>query len=291
MQRALQVTEAPDTASLKSQPSTKSQKTDISSTPEPGKKESSAPQSPQRKLSGVAQPDISETANKPVVQKQVSPVPSQIKTQESQKTSGPDKSPGQTRSTERKQSNPAATPQKDSGGFFALGGGKTQSEVDKSAESATGKMFGFGSSIFSSASNFITTTVQDQPKTTPPVSPKLSTAREFKSHAAQETIKPELDQTKTTDVRQTKVDKAPPEPPKMIEASKSAVKPGQSSCPLCKAELNIGSKEPHNYNTCTQCKNIVCNQCGFNPMPNQSEVSEIHPGFIYSMCIFYNPAY
>lgn len=285
MQRAIQVTEAPDMASLKPQSSTKSQKTDITSTPEPGNKESSAPQSPQRKLSATAQPDISETANKPVVQKQVSPVLPQIKTQEPQKTSGPDKSPGQTRSTECKQSNAAVTPKKDSGGFFALGG-KTQPEVDKTAESATGKMFGFGSSIFSSASNFITSTVQDQPKTTPPVSPKLSPARESKTQAAQEKTKPELDQSKKTDVKQTKEDNAPPEPPTVIEPSKSAVKPGQSSCPLCKAELNVGSKEPHNYNTCTQCKNIVCNQCGFNPMPNQTKVSKIHSGFIYSMCVF-----
>ncbi|XP_017261213.1 protein piccolo isoform X7 [Kryptolebias marmoratus] len=274
MQRALQVTETPEVASLKSQTSTKSQRMDVTSTPEPGKREPSALQSPQRKLSATAQPDISETANKPVVQKQVSPVPSQIKTQEPQKTSSPDRSPGQTRSTERKQSNATAASQKDSGGFFGLSGGKTQPEVDSSAESATGKMFGFGSSIFSTASNLITSAVQDQPKTTPPVSPKISPAREIKSPAAQEKKKPELDQTKTTDVRQAKVDKAPPEPPKTKEASQSAVKLDQFSCPLCKAKLNMRSNDPPNYNTCTQCKNTVCNQCGFNPMPNQSEMKE-----------------
>lgn len=282
MQRALQVTDTSEVASLKS---IKSQKTDIASTPGVEKKEPLAPQSPQWKTSATAQPEISGTANKSVVQKQVNPVPAQVKAQEPHKISSPDRSPGQTRATERKQSNATAASQKDSGGFFGLGGGKTQPEVDKSAESANGKMFGFGSSIFSSASNLITAAIQDQPKTTPPVSPKISPARELKSRADQEMKKPELDQTKTKDVTHTKVDKAPPEPTKMMEVSKSAVKPGQSSCPLCKSGLNMGSKDPPNYSTCTQCKNTVCNQCGFNPMPNQSEVSEIN-SIIYFNVLF-----
>lgn len=288
MQRAQQVTETPEVASLKPQTSIKSQKTDITSTPGAGKKEPLAPQSPQRKMSATAQPEITETANKSVVQKQVSPVPAQIKTQEPQKISSPERSPGQTRSTERKQSNASVTSQKDSGGFFGLAGGKTQPEVDKSAESANGKLFGFGSSIFSSASNLITSAVQDQPKTTPPVSPKICPAREKKSHADQEKKKPELDQTKASDVTQTKVDKAPPEPTKIMEVSQSAVKPGQFSCPLCKSGLNMGSKDPPNYSTCTQCKNTVCNQCGFNPMPNQSGVSEIHSSIYFNVLFIHH---
>uniref|UniRef100_A0A3B5K9M9 Bassoon presynaptic cytomatrix protein n=1 Tax=Takifugu rubripes TaxID=31033 RepID=A0A3B5K9M9_TAKRU len=39
------------------------------------------------------------------------------------------------------------------------------------------------------------------------------------------------------------------------------------NCPLCKTELNIGSSDPPNYNSCTQCKSQVCNLCGFNPTP------------------------
>uniref|UniRef100_A0A673BPU0 Zinc finger piccolo-type domain-containing protein n=1 Tax=Sphaeramia orbicularis TaxID=375764 RepID=A0A673BPU0_9TELE len=47
------------------------------------------------------------------------------------------------------------------------------------------------------------------------------------------------------------------------------------NCPLCKTELNIGSSEPPNYNTCTQCHSQVCNLCGFNPTPHLVEVRSI----------------
>uniref|UniRef100_A0A1A8EJJ5 Protein piccolo n=3 Tax=Nothobranchius TaxID=28779 RepID=A0A1A8EJJ5_9TELE len=45
--------------------------------------------------------------------------------------------------------------------------------------------------------------------------------------------------------------------------------PGQQKgglCPLCKTtQLNTGSKDPPNYNSCTECKNQVCSLCGFSP--------------------------
>ncbi|XP_028427092.1 protein piccolo [Perca flavescens] len=45
-----------------------------------------------------------------------------------------------------------------------------------------------------------------------------------------------------------------------------AGKPGAGLCPLCKTtQLNIGSKDPTNYNNCTECKNQVCSLCGFSP--------------------------
>ncbi|XP_016532840.1 protein piccolo isoform X2 [Poecilia formosa] len=46
----------------------------------------------------------------------------------------------------------------------------------------------------------------------------------------------------------------------------AAGKPADGLCPLCKTtQLNTGSKEPPNYNTCTECKNQVCSLCGFSP--------------------------
>uniref|UniRef100_A0A3Q3JNC9 Zinc finger piccolo-type domain-containing protein n=1 Tax=Monopterus albus TaxID=43700 RepID=A0A3Q3JNC9_MONAL len=51
------------------------------------------------------------------------------------------------------------------------------------------------------------------------------------------------------------------------------VKP-KVNCPLCKTELNIGSSNPPNYNTCTQCHSQVCNLCGFNPTPHLVEKKE-----------------
>nr|XP_057934646.1 protein piccolo isoform X3 [Doryrhamphus excisus] len=42
--------------------------------------------------------------------------------------------------------------------------------------------------------------------------------------------------------------------------------PGGGPCPLCKTtQLNTGSGDPPNFNTCTECKNQVCSLCGFSP--------------------------
>ncbi|XP_028255350.1 protein piccolo [Parambassis ranga] len=45
-----------------------------------------------------------------------------------------------------------------------------------------------------------------------------------------------------------------------------AGKPAGGLCPLCKTtQMNVGSKDPPNYNNCTECKNQVCSLCGFSP--------------------------
>ncbi|XP_070709916.1 protein piccolo [Pempheris klunzingeri] len=62
---------------------------------------------------------------------------------------------------------------------------------------------------------------------------------------------------------------APPgEPAKSAgpPGQQGAGKPGGGLCPLCNTtKLNIGSKDPPNYNNCTECKNQVCSLCGFSP--------------------------
>ena len=276
MKRALGEAQPPGDGSVNTQMLTKPQKKDSISPLEQEKKESSAPQSPQRKLSVTAQPAAAEGANKRENQKQANPVPSQKMPQEPEKTTGLSKSPDPARRPERKQSDATAVTQQESGGFFGFGGGKTQASAAKPAESGSGKMFGFGSSIFSSASTLITSAVQDQPKTTPPVSPKMSPAKQLKSPAAQrkeDQIKPEKpQQIMTPPSTKAKLDKAASELPKAGAGSQVAEKPGQSTCPLCKVGLNIGSKDLPNYNACTECKNNVCNQCGFNPTPNDTGV-------------------
>lgn len=72
--------------------------------------------------------------------------------------------------------------------------------------------------------------------------------------------------------RKTKVHTGPPKPVKQ----ETAKEPNEmeQSCPLCKAELNIGSKESPNYKTCTECITKVCVKCGFSPLANISEVGE-----------------
>lgn len=299
MQRALGASEPPGTPMMKLQASPnkvpapanaikkegpsldKPQKKDIQTTGESKIKQTSAPGSPQRKPSTPAeQPAKAEVVKGPESQKQVSPAPAQKTPQEVRKT-GPQKPPDQTSQTGRKQSNTTSSTQEESGGFFGFGGPKPQPDAGKPAESLGGKMFGFGSSIFSSASTLINTGVQDDSKTTPPVSPKMPATKATKSPLASRQEQEKKLEPKTSPSPQAKVEKAPSEPKKDAAASPAVRKAGQSTCPLCKVELNFGSKEPPNYNKCTECKNTVCNQCGFNPMPNVSEVKSKDDKTIY----------
>uniref|UniRef100_A0AAV2KQC0 Zinc finger piccolo-type domain-containing protein n=1 Tax=Knipowitschia caucasica TaxID=637954 RepID=A0AAV2KQC0_KNICA len=225
-------------------------------TPAPGKKE--APPPAQKKPSEPQPQDkVNGAAEKKKVLDQKAPQPNA------------QKAPEQGTQSPRRQSK-----EQESGGLFGFGGPKAQPESAKPAESVGGKMFGFGSSIFSSASTLITSAVQDQPKTTPPVSPKLSPkpspAKEAKSPAAQKPEENKKEEAKIPPAEQTKVDKGPPQPTKTAAPTQGpAVKPGQSTCPLCKVHLNINSRDPPNYSNCTECKSTVCNQCGFNPSPNE----------------------
>ncbi|KAG7217454.1 hypothetical protein INR49_021622 [Caranx melampygus] len=245
----------------------------------PVKKEMSAPGSPQKMQSASSAKVTakSEIAKGPESQKQASTAPGQKMTPETRRASGSQK-PEQASQTGRKQSSATTAPQQESGGLFGFGsGGKT--EATKPQESVTGKMFGFGSSIFSSASTLITSAVQDEPKTTPPVSPKMQTAKETKSPSVQKSEQDKKQeqpqQVKASPAGQPKVDKTPSETQKAATAvSHNAPKADKSTCPICKVVLNKGSKDPPNYNTCTGCKSTVCNQCGFNPMPNVSEDKE-----------------
>lgn len=189
---------------------------------------------------------------------------------------------------------PAQQVKQESGGFFGFGGAKTQPTAAQTAGSVTGKMFGFGTSLFSSASTLLTSAVQDEPKTTPPTPRKMSTTSNVspkttppaspkvvpvkgpKQPAALKTEekRPEKPQQTPTSA-QDKADKAPLETAKARTTTHgAAAKADLSICPLCKDVLNIGSKDPPDYNTCTECKTTVCNQCGFNPTPNVVEVNQ-----------------
>lgn len=193
-----------------------------------------------------------------------------------------------------KSVSPQVQPAKqESESFFGFGRPRTPPTAAKSADSVTGKMFGFGTSFLSSASTLISSAVQDEPKTTPPTQQKMYTAdkvtpkttppaspktihmKDTKPLPAQkaEEKKPEkLEQNKIHSAEQSKVSNSPPEPPKLPADKKDASKSDQSVCPLCKIELNMGSKDLLNYKTCTECKTTVCVQCGFDAMPTTSEV-------------------
>lgn len=218
------------------------------------------------------------------------------------------KPPDQPSQPELKLSNATPAVQQKSGGFFGVSDSKSQPEATKTAESVSGKKLGFSSSMFSSASSMMSA-VRDQLNTTPPVSPKMSPkmspSRESKSSTLEKvgqekkpdrqqaeggpsvTLKPDEIkspayqkhklqkpslETKTSPSLQPKAYKAPSETSKLEAGPQTMFKADQSTCPLCKSKLNMGSKDPPNYNNCTQCKNTVCNQCGFNPKPNETVV-------------------
>lgn len=177
------------------------------------------------------------------------------------------------------------------GKLFGFGGltetARSRSPSPQSVSAVSGKVLGFGSSIFNSASNLISSAVQDEPsattptsrkasivsqtsdKTTPPTSRKGSAVAQTskigdtKPHAGQYAEKPA---EKKAEIKQVTEPKPPQNP---------APGEGKTNCPLCKVELNIGSKDAKNMNTCTECKTTVCSQCGFNPVPHQTEVRHL----------------
>lgn len=133
--------------------------------------------------------------------------------------------------------------------------------TSQATESVSGKMFGFGSSMLSSATNLIT---GEEPKS-PPGSPLDSESPpETPPVYSKEPASPKHG---STDGKSLKVKPN-------SEAAKTEEPQTTSNCPLCKVELNMGSDVP-NYSTCTECKKAVCNLCGFNPMPHLGEVSVI----------------
>uniref|UniRef100_A0A8C5GXD3 Zinc finger piccolo-type domain-containing protein n=1 Tax=Gouania willdenowi TaxID=441366 RepID=A0A8C5GXD3_GOUWI len=222
------------------------------------KHEPCSPDSPQKKPLQSAEPTAKTGVSKPPGNQPGLPTGQKIPHQG--QNTGPLKEAEQSNQAVPKKSTYTSSTQENSGGFLGFGGSKPQPEAVKPTESLGGKMFGFGSSIFTSASTLISTAVQDEPKTTPPVSPKLP---------AQKTEEPQ--KAKTSPFLQAKAQNKPAEVKK--NATESAVSTGPSTCPLCKIELNRDSKKPQNYNKCTECKTTVCDRCGFNPMPNMSEVT------------------
>ncbi|XP_069813850.1 protein piccolo [Dendropsophus ebraccatus] len=174
-------------------------------------------------------------------------------------------------------------------------------------ETVTGKLFGFGASIFSQASSFISTAAQPgtqaqnaqgiASKQPTPAQKITDTHKPTKEPMAPPSPKPATVKKETQSVP-TKVSEEPKSSPLKKDEKKDSekeikkdlpelkqtakvepeiieqIKEAKRHCPLCKTELNIGSKDLPNFNTCTECKNMVCNLCGFNPTPHLTEAAE-----------------
>lgn len=274
----------------------------LSKSDAPSKMETSVPDIRQKKGSptpGSPQKTQSTKAAKgPERDTQASPTPGQKTPLDIQGTSASQKPTDQPSELGLKQSKVNPDSKQESGKIFGLSGPKTKPDASKTTESVTGKMFGFGSSIFSSASTLISA-VQEESRTTPPGSRKMSApAQASRKLSAVPNISPKTTpaaspqmsparepktlEKKQEDFHQNKHDKAPLQPPKAATISKTSSNASQGTCPLCEVEFNTSSKDLSNCNTCTECKTTVCTQCGFNPMPT-GKVSEV----IRKQCIIY----
>lgn len=166
--------------------------------------------------------------------------------------------------------------EKQSGIFgFSFGGTKSQPPSQPAASAVSGRVLGFGSSFLSSASNLISSAVQDEPSITPPTSRKGSTISlknsstptlSRKGSAAQQHEEKKETENKLQENKLAK------ETPPLLKKETACLEL-HKACPLCKADLK---NDPPNYNTCTKCKNIVCNLCGFSPILQETEVRYIY---------------
>ncbi|XP_057179570.1 protein piccolo isoform X3 [Triplophysa rosa] len=171
-------------------------------------------------------------------------------------------------------------------GFTGLTESAKPPPSSQSSESVSGKMFGFGSSILSSATNLITGEEPKSPPESPPGSPPdfpVGSGAESPPGSPPDSgseSPPDTPPAYSKDPASPKP--APAEGKELADTFSKSAKAeepltqvsgsdGQSCCPLCKAQLNVGSVETPNYNTCTACQKIVCNLCGFNPTPHLSE--------------------
>ncbi|XP_069822590.1 protein bassoon [Dendropsophus ebraccatus] len=138
---------------------------------------------------------------------------------------------------------------------------------DQAQEGLTGKLFGFGASLLNQASTLISV-----PEPTP------------QSQQSPGKVPPKIVFSDASKDLGTKPQGSGPPAPSRAEGS-PLHKPGKSEhikpkdvpkvvCPLCKTDLNVGSSDAPNYNSCTSCKKQVCNLCGFNPTPHLVEKNE-----------------
>ncbi|XP_041318690.1 protein bassoon-like [Pyrgilauda ruficollis] len=213
--------------------------------PQPQEQPKPQPTTPQREPHGQGQPKPQEAArSSPQHQARSSPQHQQAKPSPSEQR----KTPGDA------GAKPAAP---------AAGAGA----AEQPQEGLTGKLFGFGASLLTQASTLMSV----QPEAPAPSQPspgKVPPKIVFSDASKEAGPKAPGAQGRAGAAAAAKPGK-PEQGVKPKEVPKARV-----SCPLCKAEINVGSSEPPNYNTCTTCRQQVCNMCGFNPTPHLVEVSK-----------------
>lgn len=167
---------------------------------------------------------------------------------------------------------------KEQTGFFGFGRSRSPSPQP----AVSGKVKGFGSSLLSSASNLLSTAVQDESFTLLQATQEVSAASQTYMKT---TLTPAISEKGSANVPPIHGANSEKEEGKENKAEKKMTVQGNvitkegeqksdlpKACPLCQAEL---TKKSSNYNTCTSCKSIVCILCGFNPVPHQTEVRNL----------------
>ncbi|POI33719.1 hypothetical protein CIB84_002529 [Bambusicola thoracicus] len=137
----------------------------------------------------------------------------------------------------------------------------TAGAAEQPQEGLTGKLFGFGASLLTQASTLMS--VQPEaPAPSPQASGKVPPKIVFSDASKEAGPKAGGAQGRVGAAKASKAE--PGVKPKEVPKARVL-------CPLCKAEINVGSSEPPNYNACTSCRQQVCNMCGFNPAPHLVE--------------------
>ncbi|KAM9772017.1 protein piccolo isoform 2-T2 [Syngnathus typhle] len=166
----------------------------------------------------------------------------------------------------------AAPKQEESVAGKLFGGFSGLSEAAKPPATAS-QMFSFGSSLLNSATNLVTGE-EEKPDNSPPGSPPDSEPGSGPGSPPDSPFSAPgspPDSDSAPDTPPAKCRKPPRTKSVARESSLDLASQTKESCPLCKAELNVGTSDPPNYSLCTDCKKSVCNLCGFNPTPHLGE--------------------
>ncbi|XP_028820781.1 protein bassoon isoform X2 [Denticeps clupeoides] len=94
-------------------------------------------------------------------------------------------------------------------------------------------------------------------------------------HVARKNLQVEVGSSKSGRSPSVSPDRGSSAPTSPYSVPQIAPMPSSKLCPVCKtADLTGTTDDQPNCNTCTQCRSMVCNQCGFNPNPHLTEVQE-----------------
>lgn len=168
-------------------------------------------------------------------------------------------------------------PQTKENSCFELSHDKSQTQTSEPAAFAESeKVLGFDSSVISTASELISSAIQDEASMSPPSSFKNSTVSETSvktstpptSHklVSDKDFSPKKNKSITHQLRfEGKISELQTNKEQSPKVKDDCL----SACPLCNENFK---NNPSNFSACTSCKINVCNLCGFNPIPDQTEV-------------------